>query len=465
MQEAKQTAIVESILNSYLKKTQRSKDLWEKANRLLPSGSSRASIFYPPYPCYASRGLGDIIADVDENERIDYCYNFTSLILGHQHPAVMQAVSTQLERGSVFGAPTELEIRLAAAINQRMPSVEKVRFTVSGTEACMFAIRVARAYTGRGKIAKCEGGYHGTSDFASISVHPHPVDPNDKNFVPTPDTAGLPHDIMKDSIILPFNDPESIDVIVRKNAKELACIIVEPIMRGIPPNPGFLQYLRELADDLDIVLIFDEVITGFRISSGGAQEKYHVRPDLTTMGKVIGGGFPIGAMGGSDEIMSVLAHQRIHFPDPTGPKVPHAGTFNAHPITLVAGVATLHELTAERYEKLDMAGSEIREGFASVMRARGINGQITGTGSLFDVAFTEENITNYRTSSTADPVLRRCLDLDLLNRGVYLPPSHFGCTSTETTQGHIRETISVMSQSLESLLPLIKERKPQLLDL
>jgi glutamate-1-semialdehyde 2,1-aminomutase len=376
----------------------------------------------------------------------------------------MHAVRTQLESGTAFGAPTELEINLAAAINQRMPSVEKVRFTVSGTEACMFALRLARAHTGRDKVAKCEGGYHGTSDFASISVHPHLADPNDKKLVPMPDTAGLPHDIMKDLIILPFNDSESIDVIVRRNAKELACIIVEPIMRGIPPNPGFLQYLRELADDLGIVLIFDEVITGFRISPGGAQEKYDVRPDLTTMGKVIGGGFPIGAIGGSDEIMSLFAHQKLHFPTPTGPKVPHAGTFNAHPITLAAGAATLHELTTERYEKLDITGSEIRGGFASAMRTKGINGQITGVGSLFDVAFTKENVTNYRTSFTADPVLRRCLDLDLLNRGVYLPPSHFGCTSIATTQDHIHETIRIMSQSLESLLPLIKQRNPQLLD-
>lgn len=385
------------------------------------------------------------------------------MILGHQDPTIVKAVANQLKRGTVFGAPTELEIRHAEAIRKRMPSLDKVRYAGTGTEACMFAIRLARAYTGRKKIAKFEGGYHGTSELVSVSVHPQVSEAANEPLTPIPETAGLSPGILENTIMLPFNNFDDVDCIVRKNKDDLACIIVEPIMRGIPPARSFLQSVRELADDLDIVLIFDEVITGFRVSAGGAQEKYSVRPDLTTMGKIIGGGFPVGALGGKEEIMSLMAHESVEFPISRGPKVPHAGTFNAHPVTLAAGIATLNELTSEMYSRLDETGEAIRKGLAKVMSDLGIQAQATGVGSLFDINFTERAIADYRSSHTADQVLRRCLDLDLLNRGVFLPPQHFGCTSTVTSLKDIEATIDAVSKSLRTLLPMIRERRPSLL--
>ena len=463
MQQTESASIVENILNTYVKKTPKSKELWENAKERLPSGSSRTSIFYSPYPCYAERSSGSRIVDVDGNERIDYCFNFTSLILGHQHPAVMKAVANQFEKGTVFGAPTELEIAHAEALKKRMPSLEKVRYTVTGTEACMFAIRLARAYAGRKKIAKFEGGYHGTSDFASISVHPHLSEAADDALTPISDTEGLSSGTLESTIILPFNNFTITDTIVRKNKNDLACIIVEPVMRGIPPAPNFLRSIREMADELDIVLIFDEVITGFRISPGGAQEKYSVRPDLTTMGKIIGGGFPVGAVGGREEIMSLMAYQENEFPTLKEPKVPHAGTFNAHPITLAAGIATLNEMISEMYSRLDETGESIRQGIATALSDMGVRAQTMGVGSLFDIRFTEKSIIDYRGSQTADSVLRRCLDLDLLNRGVFLPPQHFGCASTVTSRKDIEATLDTVSKSLSMLLPMIRERRPELI--
>lgn len=463
MQHTKSASIVENIEDTYVKKTPNSKRLWESAKEKLPSGSSRTSIFYPPYPSYAQRSSGSRIVDVDGNERIDYCFNFTSLILGHQHPSIIKAVANQLEKGMVFGAPTELEIAHAEAVKKRMPSLEKVRYAVTGTEACMFAIRLARAYTKRRKIAKFEGGYHGTSDLASVSVHPHLSEDANETLTPIPETDGLSPGTLENTIILPFNNFDDVDSILRRNKGDVACIIVEPIMRGIPPAHGFLKSIRELADDLDIVLIFDEVITGFRISRGGAQEKYSVRPDLTTMGKIIGGGFPVGAVGGKEEIMSLMAHQSTEFPTSRGPRVPHAGTFNAHPITLAAGIATLSELTSEMYSKLDETGEEIRKGLTKAMSDSGIRALVSGVESLFDVNFTERAIVDYRSAHTADKILRCCFDLELLNRGVFLPPQHFCCTSTVTSRKDVEATLDAVSKTLSALLPMVKERRPQLL--
>ena len=461
LQQIQTSSIVEKILAVYMNKTRESRKIWEAAKKRLPSGSSRTSVFYAPYPCYAHEAFGSKIVDVDQNERIDYCYNFTSLILGHRHPGVVKAVTDQMERGTVFGAPTELEVKHATVIQERMPSLEKVRYTVTGTEACMFALRLARAYSHRKKIAKFEGGYHGTSDPASVSVHPHLSDMRTDDLVAMSETAGISPGTLENTIMLPFNNFEKTEAIVRKNKQDLACVIVEPVMRGIPPAPDFLQSLRELTDKLGIVLIFDEVITGFRVSAGGAQEKYGVRPDLTTLGKVIGGGFPVGAIGGRDDVMSLMAHQNTEFLPYSAPKVPHAGTFNAHPITLAAGIATLKELTRENYAKLDQSGQDIRQGFAKIISDLDIKAQVTGVGSFFDVTFADRMITDYRSAHAGDQLLRRCLDLDLLNRGVFLPSQHFACTSVATSREDVEVTLGVAYESLCTLLPIIRERTLQ----
>ena len=458
LQQTQTSSIVERILATYMNKTRESRKLWEASKEKLPSGSSRTSVFYAPYPCYAHKASGSKIVDVDQNERIDYCNNFTSLILGHRHPAVMKAVTDQMERGTVFGAPTELELRHAEVIQERMPSLEKVRYAVTGTEACMFALRLARAYTHRNKVAKFEGGYHGTSDPASVSVHPYLSDMEKDGLVPVSETAGISPGTLENTIMLPFNNFEEAEAIIRKNQRDLACMIVEPVMRGIPPAPDFLQSIRELTLDLDIMLIFDEVITGFRLSAGGAQEKYGVRPDLTTMGKVIGGGFPVGAIGGREDVMSLLAHQSTEFLTYNGPKVPHAGTFNAHPITLAAGIATLRELTPESYAKLDQTGQDIRKGVADIISDLGIKARVTGVGSCFDLTFADKMIVDYRSAHAGDQLLRRCLDLDLLNRGVFLPPQHFACTSVATSREDIKVTLDAAHESFRTLIPMIRER-------
>jgi len=457
LQQTQTSSIIEKILTEYKSRTVKSRQLWEAAREKLPSGSSRTSVFYPPYPCYAQRAQGSKIVDVDGNERVDYCYNFTSLILGHRHPVVLKAVNHQIENGTVFGAPTELELTHAEIIKKRMPSLERVRYSVTGSEACMFAIRLARAYTRRDKVAKFEGGYHGSSDPASVGVHPPIVDIGSNELAPLPETAGLAPGTLENTVMLPFNNFEETEAILRKNRRDLACLIVEPMMRGIPPAPDFLQFLRELTHDLDIVLIFDEVITGFRLSAGGAQEKYGVRPDLTTMGKVIGGGFPIGAIGGKEEIMSLMAYENTEFLAYKGAGVPHAGTFNAHPITLAAGIATLNELSPESYAKLDETGEQIRKGFIEATSSLGVEAQVVGIGSCFDIYFTNKVVEDYRSAHRGNQLFRRCLDLDLSNRGVFLPPQHFGCTSTVTSRDDIQATMRVVHDSLHTLFPLIKE--------
>ena len=452
-----ESVILEQILRNYRDRSVKSRKLWNEAIACMPSGSTRSSVFYAPYPSYAKKASGSQIEDVDGNRRIDYCYNFTSLIMGHQHPAVTKAIRNQLENGTVFGAPTELEVIHSSTLKSRMRSLDKVRYTVSGTEACMFAVRLARAFTNKKKIAKFEGGYHGTSDFASVSVHPNSPG-TVKKIAAVVDTAGLLPEIVENTIVMPFNDFDTTSSIVRKYRNSLACIIVEPIMRGISPLRDFLPSMRELADELDIPLVFDEVITGFRISPGGAQEKYRVRPDLTVMGKIIGGGFPIGAIGGREDIMSMMA-QGSEFPRPSGSKVPHAGTFNAHPITLAAGLATLKELTADVYKELDQSAEEIRTSLTKIISDLGVNVQCTGVGSLFDVVFTGKRIIDYKSHHTGNLLLRRCFDLDLLNRGVFMPPTHFGCTSAVTKHEEIDTSLQAMKDTLTLLLPLARNKK------
>lgn len=439
-----------SITHEYIKQTSSSKEVYSRATKVLVTGNTRNAIFFRPYPSYAKRARGSHIWDVDGNERIDFCFNFSVLILGHNHPKVVDAAKRQLERGTVFGAPTEEEVKLAEELVRRLPSAEMVRFMPSGTEAGMHALRLARAYTGKDKIIKFEGEFHGTYDCVFISVNPQKeksgssLNPNS-----VPEVEGLPEDFVKKTIILPYNNLQALEDTVRAHKGDLAAVIVEPAtcFSGYnPPNKGFLKGLREITRSYDVLLIFDEVVT-FRLAPGGGQELFGVVPDITQLGKAIGGGFPIGAVAASEEIMELYS-----IPEVGKPRLTQSGTFNAFPIAMATGLATLNELKPPVYESLNRRGQTLRNGLAEMLNDLNIDFQVTGTGSLFDIMFTSEKLVDYRSLANVRKEDRRRFELDLMNRGVYLPPGGHWCNiSTATSNNDIKLALEAMEKSLKSL--------------
>src|SRR5437879_11753527 len=336
---------------AYVASTPRSRELHERALGVLPGGSTRTTTFFRPYPVAMERGEGCRVWDVDGNERLDFIGNYTAMILGHANPAIVRALSDQAVLGTGFAAVNTLEVELAEELRRRVPSIELVRFCSSGTEATMFALRLARVFAGRDKVARVEGGYHGTHDFAEVSHHP-PLDRAGPAHEPVPvaDSPGTPAAMVAAAVVLPFNDGGACERILRRHATEVAAVIVEPIMGGgaIPADPGFLATLRRVTEELGILLVFDEVIS-LRVAPGGAQERYRVTPDLTTMGKVIGGGLPVAAFGGRADVMALLDPRREGF-------LPQGGTYNGNPLGMAAGLAALRQLTPPVYQDLAAAG-------------------------------------------------------------------------------------------------------------
>jgi len=445
------------IMNEYLERTPKSRALHIAAQRVLPGGNSRNSVFFKPHPIYVTHGKGCRIYDVDGNEYIDFLNNYTSLILGHAHPSVIAAVQAQLNLGTSFGASTELEAQLAEVIHQRIPSIKQLRYTNSGSEATLNAIRAARAFTGKPKLAKIEGGYNGSHDSVQVSVNP-PIHLAGSKTHPRsiPDAAGIPDGVVQDILVLPFNDGPTAEQLIQDHAKDLAAVIVEPILGAggvIPPRDDFLKVLREVTEQHDVLLIFDEIIT-FRVAKGGAQERYNVRPDLTTLGKIIGGGFPVGAFGGREDIMELFSPIR----EP--PILPHSGTFNGNPITLAAGITTLKELTSSVYEELEVGGSRLRARLTEVFEEVGVKAQVTGVASLFNIHFTDQEIIDYRDAAAADKELASLLFLDLLNRGISLAPRGMGCLSTPMTETELNALVSTVKASLIGFREHISPYKP-----
>ena len=328
------------LVRSYEPLTAASRALWERALGSLPGGNTRTTIFHDPYPVYVARGAGCRVWDADGVERIDFISNYTSLILGHCHPRVVEAVQGQTARLMSVAAPNELEIDLAERIRERLPSVDLIRFTNSGTEATMLALRAARAFTGREKIAVFAGGYHGSHDYAA-SI------PSDA--AAAPGGQGIPAAVADSIVVAPFDDRDGTLAALEPHLGELAAVIVEPVLGAggvVPATAGFLAFLRELTRDAGALLVFDEVIS-FRIGYHGAQGRLGVTPDLTTLGKIIGGGLPVGALGGRADVMELFDPRRDD-------RIGHGGTFNANPLTMAAGLATLDELTPERYDGLEV---------------------------------------------------------------------------------------------------------------
>jgi glutamate-1-semialdehyde 2,1-aminomutase len=432
-------------VTEYASKTSRSRELHEEAVAVMPGGNSRTTTFFDPYPFYFQRGQGARIWDADGVERVDFNGNYTSLVLGHAVPDVVKTVQAVAESGLSFPGPTEHEVRLAETLVRRVPSVESVRFTNSGTEATMNAVRLARAFTGRPKLAKFEGAFHGTHDWVMVSVSGDTKAwGNRRRPKPIAWSAGIPPAVLKNVTVLPWNEPEACEEILSAEASSIAAVIVDPFMCNgglIPPVEGFLPRLREVTERHGILLILDEVIS-FRTAWGGAQERLGVRPDLTTFGKIIGGGLPVGAFGGRRDVMA------FYDPRKGGPRISQGGTFNANPVTMAAGVATLNALTPETYARLDALGDRLRGGVARLLAATRRRGQVTGVGSLFWLHWTTETLTDYRSTRAKDAEMAQRVFMGMLNEGVLMTQRGLGACSAAMGDEDVDRFVNALARVL-----------------
>lgn len=412
----------------------------------MPGGDTRNSIFWDPFPLYITDGNGTILTDADGNRRTDFVNNMTTLILGHRPPEVTTAVAEQIDHGLSFPAPSPSVVRWAELMCDRVPSLDKVRFVNSGTEATLNAIRAARAFTGKQKLVKCEGAYHGNHDAIQISVAP-PLDLAGEADSPEAVKAfpGISETSVDDIFITPFNDIVAAERIIREHADDLAAVIVEPVNGQcgmVASKPEFLEGLRRITDELGIVLIFDEVIA-FRIAYGGAQDYYGVTPDLTCFGKVVGGGMPVGAFGGRDDIMSMWD------PSEDSAVIQHAGTFNGNPMTAAAGIATLENLTPEKYEYLDQLGESLRSKLRALFAELEVPMGVTGMASLFALQFTSTEVVDYRTFATNDKNMLNTMFIGLLNEGFLMSNRCAGNVSTVHTEDDVDAFVTAVRNVLK----------------
>jgi glutamate-1-semialdehyde 2,1-aminomutase len=404
--------------NAYLEPDSRSAQLWARARAVMPGGNSRTTVFVAPHPTYAASAQGAVVIDVEGQQRLDFVNNYTSLIHGHAHPGILEAVTGQLGLGTAMSFPTEAEVRLAELLVERVPSLEHVRFTNSGTEAVMMAVQAARAFTGRPRVARFEGCYHGAY-----------VDHCDED------------------LLLPFNAADAVEREVAQYASELAAVIVDPLPHRpgfVDPLPGFLQRVREVTRANHILLISDEIIS-FRVDRAGAQHRFGYAADLTTLGKIIGGGFPVGAFGGRADVMSVF--------DPTSrsqARVAHGGTFNANPVTMVAGYAAMSMLPPTEYARLAGLGERVRTGLADLLETRGMAWQVTGQASLFKIHPHPRSVVDYRSSlpTTDEQAALETFYEAMFAEGIILTPELAGCVSTPMTEAEVDTLVSAADRAL-----------------
>ncbi|RPI55641.1 MAG: aminotransferase class III-fold pyridoxal phosphate-dependent enzyme [Chloroflexi bacterium] len=432
--------------------TERSKAMLEESRRYLAGGvGSHVRAGVQPYPIFMDHGQGSHVFDVDGNEYIDYLLAYGPLILGHCPRAVVEAVGDQLERGTAFGTPHAVEIELSKLICSQMPAVELVRYNSTGSEAVQSVLRLARAYTGKNKIVKFEGHYHGCLDNVYISHLPEAQSMIGLENAPWAvlGSPGQSPSVLQDVIVLPWNNLDIVDKTVRQCKHEIAAILTEPVMSNcgvIPPNPGYLEGLRQIATDNDVLLIFDEVITAFRIDLHGAQGYYGVTPDLCTMAKAMGGGYPISAFGGKQEIMQLLADR----------KVVHDGTYNSNGLVCAAALATLSELSRDNgavYARMRALGTKLMNGLAEIAARNGVPLRIQGFGTFFGTVFIDRPITNFRQSFFQDkgryPIFRR----ELFSRGVQIFASDKGLwyLSAAHTDADIDHTLEIVEEVMPKL--------------
>jgi glutamate-1-semialdehyde 2,1-aminomutase len=436
--------------------------LIEEARRCFPGGDTRMSAHFAPYPLFIERAEGCRLFDADGHTIRDFMNNFTSLIHGHAFPPVVDAVTEQIRRGSAYAAPTRSQIALAEIIRDRVPSIEQLRFTSSGSEATLMTLRCARAVTGRQKIMKMEGGYHGSYELAEVSLVPRPdrCGPLEAP-LPVPVDASIPASVLGDVVVCPYNEPEIARALIAKHAHELAAVIVEPVLGSmgmVPATREFLSSLREATRRHGVILVFDEVIT-LRLGDGGAQSVHGVVPDLTAMGKIIGGGLPIGAFGGRAELM------RVFDPDASEP-VMHASTFSGNALSMAAGEAAMRRLDPQVIDGLNALGERLRQGFTAAFARNQIRGQAIGTGSLANVHLTDLPLASARDTLAGMARAGRVgqlLHLEMLKRGVASAARLMYCTSTPMTADDVDYAIDAMDDALRALRPGLAREKPELL--
>lgn len=437
-----------SRLDRFLAPDSRTARSIARAREVLPGGTSRHHYLFAPWPIIASHGQGCRLTDIEGDTRIDCLNNMTALVHGHADPDVNLALHAQIDKGVSFSEPAEPEAVLARMLVERVPSLDQVHFRSSGTEAVMMAIKLARAFTGRSAIAKFEGNYHGYYDYVQMSTTSTGANWGDADApAAVPASAGISAAVPSEVLVLPFNDPDGVERLLAAHGSRIACLLVEPLSNRngmVLPRPGFYDLLRDVTKKHGIVLVFDEVIA-FRVGPEGAQGRYGGQPDLTTYGKVIGGGIPIGAVGGRKDIMSLL--------DPANPgaKVISGGTYSGNPLAAVAGAATLAKLTPETYAHLDRIGRQLRDGANEILRRHGLPAQVSGDASLFQLVPTDAELVNYRSiPRTADAnAWMDAFHRELIVAGAIISHRGLSCLSTPMTEADVDEVLGCFERAAE----------------
>ncbi|MEM3003674.1 MAG: glutamate-1-semialdehyde 2,1-aminomutase [Candidatus Bathyarchaeia archaeon] len=420
----------------------RSQALFERALKIIPGGVNSPVRMFKPYPFFTEKAQGSKLHDVDGNKYIDYCMAYGAIIFGHSYSPILESVKKQLEYGTVYGTPTEAEVELAELITDSLPCAEMVRLANSGAEATMHAVRLARGYTGKPKLVKFDGCYHGAHDSVLVKA-------GSAAATSVPTSLGIPQETAKNTIVLPFNDVNALHQTFESKGDEIAAIIVEPVignMGVIPPSESYLTELRRISNRYGSLLIFDEVITGFRLALGGAQEYYDVKPDIASLGKVLGGGFPISAVAGNKKIMEYLS--------PTG-GVYEAGTFSGNPVSVTAAIEVLNKLKDDGstiYGRLKEYTDELAENIGDLAAKEGVEAQVNHVASMFTIFFTGEPVVNSEKALTSDRSKFNRFHQGLMRRGVFFPPSQF--ETCFVTTAHSEDD---MRQTLDAVLSTMKE--------
>ena len=441
-----------SYEKEYIANTRKSRAHFEKAKKLIPAGVESNVRFFSPYPFYVMKAQGAYIYDIDGNKIIDYALGYGPMILGHNHPEVMLVAKEQIDKGMMYGASSDLAIDYVKMVQKALPSIEMFRFANSGTEATMHPLRVARAFTGREKIAKAEGSYHGGHDYVLQSLDIPANKLKDKRNQPAvPFGKGIPKSISDLVVIYPFNDWPATEEVLTKNADDLAAVIIEPIQAGggcFAPRDDYLKRLSKLTTKLGIVLIFDEVLTGFRVAFGGAQERYGVKPDMTSIAKIAGGGYQLAGFGGRKEIMEEITPK-------DGGNVYHGGTYNAHPVSVAAGLETLKILSKPgTYRKIDAIGNSLFQGLRDAAEDRGVDVWVENVGSLGQMYFTDKEMCTWRDAFDADAEKWKHWFMHSLGKGVFFGVPHADehfFTSLAHSKDDIERSVEISDEAFKQI--------------